>query len=390
MCYSIWDYGTLTQKERSTGITGRILLNGGFFFKYRIEVMKKRKTARIILSDGTTFEGFSFGTAGSTTGEVVFATGMVGYPEAFTDPSFKGQILVMTYPMVGNYGVPKGPFESKHIQIQGLIVQDYSFDYSHADATRSLDEWLKEEKVPGIYGIDTRALTNKLREHGVMLGQIVIEGKQPVKEIEDPNERNLVAEVSIKRASTTGKGKKKIVLVDCGMKENILRCLVKRGVEVKRVPWNYDYNNEEWDGLFISNGPGDPMMAKETIEHLRVAMEGKKPIFGICLGSQLMGLAAGAKTYKLKYGHRSQNQPCIEVGTERCYLTTQNHGFAVRESTIPSGWKLWFKNANDGSVEGIKHSKMPFWSVQFHPEATPGPEDTEFLFDRYIDLVKKS
>lgn len=351
--------------------------------------MNRDKRARIILSDGTTFDGFSFGSGSSTTGEVVFATGMVGYPESFTDPSFRGQILVMTYPMVGNYGVGKGPFESHSVQIQGLVVQDYSADYSHAEAVQSLGDWLKKEKVPGIFGVDTRALTKKLREHGVMLGQIVVEGDSPVQTIEDPNLRNLVAEVSILRAVTKGKGKRKIIAVDCGMKENIMRSLLARGVVVKRVPWNYNYNNEKWDGLFLSNGPGDPMMAKETIEHLRTAMEGSKPIFGICLGSQLMGLAAGAKTYKLKYGHRSQNQPCIEVGTDRCYLTTQNHGFAVKESTVPNGWKLWFVNANDGTVEGIRHTKKPFFSVQFHPEATPGPEDTDFLFDRFIDIVKK-
>lgn len=350
----------------------------------------EKTPAKLILTDGTTYEGFSFGAPVSTDGEVVFATGMVGYPEAMTDPSFKGQVLVMTYPMIGNYGVAKGPFESERIQVQALIVQDYSFNYSHSGATRSLDEWLKEYNVPGIYGIDTRAVTKRLRENGVMLGQIVYGNEQPSKTIEDPNKRNLVAEVSIPEPVTEGKGKKKIIAIDCGMKNNIMRSLVARDVEVKRVPWDYNYLNEDWDGLFISNGPGDPKMAKATIKYLRKALKGDKPIFGICLGSQIMALAAGAKTYKLKYGHRSQNQPCIEVGTNRCYLTTQNHGFAVREKTIPRQWKLWFQNANDGSVEGIKHESKPFMSVQFHPEATPGPEDTEFLFDIFIDQVKKS
>jgi carbamoyl-phosphate synthase small subunit len=350
----------------------------------------ERITAQLILTDGTTYDGYAFGAPVSTDGEVVFATGMVGYPEAMTDPSFKGQILCMTYPMIGNYGVEAGPFESDRIQVQALIVQDYSFEYSHSNATRSLDDWLKEYNVPGIYGIDTRAVTKRLREEGVMLGQVVYGKEKPVKTIDDPNKRNLVGEVSIHEPVTVGTGKKKIIAVDCGMKENIVRSLAARGVEVKRVPWDYNYHNEEWDGLFISNGPGDPKMAKATVKHLKKALKGTKPVFGICLGSQLMGLAAGAKTYKLKYGHRSQNQPCIEVGTNRCYLTTQNHGFAIKEKSIPRQWKTWFVNANDGSVEGIRHRKKPFMSVQFHPEATPGPEDADYLFDVFIDMVHKA
>ncbi len=350
----------------------------------------KRIKAKLVLSDGTTYEGYSFGHAKGTSGEVVFATGMVGYPEAFTDPSFTGQILCMTYPLIGNYGISKGPFESDGPKIQGLLVQDYSFEYSHEGAVESLHDWLKREKVPAIFGVDTRAITKKLRDHGVMLGQIVVEGQKPLIDLEDPNERNLVAEVSVKRVSTKNKGKKfKVIAVDCGMKENIMTSLAARDIEVKRVPWNYDYTKEEYDGVFISNGPGDPMMATDTIEYLKVALSQNKPIFGICLGSQIMALAAGAKTYKLKYGHRSQNQPCWEVGTKRCYLTTQNHGYAVRKSSIPAGWELWFENANDESVEGIKHKTKPFMSVQFHPEATPGPEDTEFLFDRFVELVHK-
>jgi len=352
--------------------------------------MHKRTPAKIILSDGTVFTGFSFGAPHSTTGEVVFATGMVGYPEAFTDPSFRGQIVVLTYPLIGNYGVSNGPFESDRVHIQGLVVQEYSEEYSHHTATKSLEEWLIASNVPAITGVDTRALTKKLREHGVMLGQIVIGNEKPVKKIEDPNERNLVAEVSITEPQISGEGSKTIIAVDTGMKENILRCLVKRGVVVKRVPWNYNYLNEDYDGVFLSNGPGDPVMAKETIQYLREALKKDKPVFGICLGSQLMALAAGAKTYKLAYGHRSQNQPCTQEGTERCYLTTQNHGFAVKADSLPKGWKVWFTNANDGTVEGIRHTSKPFFSVQFHPEATPGPEDTEWLFDQFIDEVKRS
>ncbi|MFH1426709.1 MAG: glutamine-hydrolyzing carbamoyl-phosphate synthase small subunit [Candidatus Kerfeldbacteria bacterium] len=351
--------------------------------------MNNRIRAALVLEDGTRFEGYSFGSATNTQGEIVFGTGMVGYPEAFTDPSFKDQILVMTYPIVGNYGVSKGPFESDGVKIQGLIVQYYSDDYSHAGAIKSLHEWLDESSVPAIYGIDTRAVTKKLREHGVMLGQIVVGSSRGKKYIADPNERNLVAEVSPARSITYGSGKKKVIAVDCGMKLSILRKLTERGVTVKRVPWDYDFTNEDWDGLFISNGPGDPQMADATIAHLKTVLHSPKPIFGICLGSQILGLAAGAKTYKLKYGHRSQNQPCVDRMSGRCYLTTQNHGFAVRESTMPKWWHVWFTNANDGTVEGIRHASKPHFSVQFHPEANPGPEDTEYLFDDFISLVKK-
>lgn len=349
----------------------------------------KRVTAQLILEDGTTYSGYSFGALAGTTGEVVFATGMVGYPEALTDPSFKGQILNLTYPLVGNYGVPEGPFESNTIQVQGLIVQDYSEEYSHSEAVQSLGEWLAKHDIPAIYGIDTRAVTKKLREHGVMLGQIVIGGEKPKRKIEDPNERNLAAEVSVTEPQEYGSGDKTIIAVDCGMKESILDNLIARGVKVKRVPWDYDYTNEEWDGLFISNGPGDPKKAKATIKYMKKALETKKPIFGICLGSQIMALAAGAKTYKMKYGHRSQNQPCVSEEDGRCYLTTQNHGFAVKEDSIPTGWKLSWKNANDNTVEGIAHTRKPHFSVQFHPESTPGPEDTTFLFDTFIDLVNE-
>lgn len=359
----------------------------------------KQLRASLHLEDGTVFEGRSFGAPVSSQGEVVFNTGMVGYPEAFTDPSYRGQVLTMTYPMVGSYGVPAGPFESGEVQISGLLVQQYVDEHSHAEAVQSLGEWLAEAGVPAITGIDTRALTKKLREKGVMLGQIVIEGEQPVPkgELQDPNARNLSAEVSVNQPIILGEDpnpavnakKKTIIAVDCGMKESIVDHLVARDVIVKRVPWDYNFLNEKWDGLFLSNGPGDPTMVKETIAHVREALKTNKPIFGICLGSQIMALASGAKTYKLKYGHRSQNQPCIDLETQRCYLTTQNHGFAVDETTLKKDWKVWYRNANDNCVEGIKHKKKPHFSVQYHPEATPGPEDSTFLFDTFIDLVKK-
>ncbi|RJQ33905.1 carbamoyl-phosphate synthase (glutamine-hydrolyzing) small subunit, partial [Candidatus Parcubacteria bacterium] len=283
---------------------------------------------KLILKDGTKFEGKSFGAKKDIAGEVVFNTGMVGYVETLTDPSYAGQILVCTYPLIGNYGVPeKRLFESEKIQVAGLVVSEYSENYSHESAKQSLGEWLKKSGVPAITGVDTRALTKKLREHGVMLGQLVHSGTG--KKFVDPNKENLVARVSVKKKKVYGKGRPRIIAIDCGMKENIVRSLVSRGATVIRVPWDYNFTKEKYDGLFISNGPGDPVMCSKTIEHIKKAFEIGKPILGICLGNQLLALAAGTRTYKLKYGHRSQNQPCLESGTKRCYITSQNHGYAV-------------------------------------------------------------
>jgi carbamoyl-phosphate synthase small subunit len=359
-----------------------------------IRLNKSGKKAKLILKDGSVFEGKSFGAKTCTAGEVVFNTGMVGYPESMTDPSYDGQILVLTYPLVGNYGIPAREyenellkfFESDKIRIKGLIISDYSHDYNHWNADSSLSDWMKDEDIPGIYGVDTRALTKKLRTKGTMLGKLVQEGKSV--DYYDPNKYNLVENVSIDKPEIYGKGKTRIVVVDCGCKYNILRSFIKRNVKVIRVPWNYDFNKKKYDGLFISNGPGDPKMAKETIENIRVALDMEKPTFGICLGNQLLALAAGGDTYKLKFGHRSQNQPCIELGTKRCYITSQNHGFAVNTKKLPVGWEPWFVNANDNTNEGVIHKRKPFFSVQFHPEATPGPVDTGFLFDRFIEKVK--
>lgn len=352
-------------------------------------------TAKLVLEDGSVFYGESFGGQSSVAGEVVFNTGMVGYPEAFTDPSYKGQILVLTYPLIGNYGVPGSEkdelgllknFESEKIQISGLIIADYSKEFSHFTAVRSLADWLKESKIPAITGIDTRALTKKLREKGVMLGKLIISDDVC---FEDPNKWNLVEEVSTEeRIVYNEKGKKRIVLIDCGVKNNIIRSLVARGFCVIRVPWDYDFSKEKFDGLFISNGPGDPKMCAATIKNIAATMEKGIPVFGICLGNQLLALAAGGDTYKLKYGHRSQNQPCTDQQTKRCYITTQNHGFAVDMKKMPSDWKEWFRNENDCTNEGIMHNSKPFMSCQFHPEATPGPVDTEFLFDKFWEMIK--
>jgi carbamoyl-phosphate synthase small subunit len=351
------------------------------------------RKSQLLLEDGSVFEGCAFGFPKAVAGEVVFNTGMVGYPEALTDPSYRGQILVLTYPLMGNYGVP-GPchnnslevvFESNRIQIAGLVVSEVSLHHNHWNATKSLAQWLYEQGVPALSGIDTRALTKRLREKGSLLGKILV-GKEEV-EFHDPNRKNLVSLVSVQEPIVYPGGKIRVVVVDCGCKNSIIRNLLARGATVIRIPWGYDFLDEEFAAVLISNGPGDPKMCLETIVHVRRAMEKDYPIFGVCLGHQILALAAGADTYKLKFGHRSQNQPCTELGTKRCYITAQNHGYAVDARTLPQGWDPWFINANDGSNEGIRHRSRPFMSVQFHPEAAPGPVDTNFLFDEFLRML---
>lgn len=352
------------------------------------------KNIKLIMEDGSEYEGYSFGYKGAAAGEVVFNTAMTGYPESLTDPSYKGQILVLTYPLIGNYGVPEyalenglaKDFESERVHISGLVISDYSFKYNHRNAVKSLGEWLKENKIPGIYGIDTRAVTKKLREKGSALGKIIFSGEEI--DFYNPNKENLVSLVSCREKMVYGDGALKIVLVDCGVKNNIIRYLLKFDTTIIRVPWDYDFTNEDYDGLFISNGPGDPQMCSETIGNLKSAMNIDKPIFGICLGNQLMAIASGADTYKLKYGHRSHNQPALEVGTNRAYITSQNHGFAIKDGTLTEGWEPMFINLNDNSNEGIRHIEKPYFSAQFHPEASGGPTDTEFLFHKFIEMVR--
>lgn len=356
------------------------------------------RNVTLILDDGSRFQGKSFGFEKSVAGEVVFNTAMTGYPESLTDPSYAGQLMVLTYPLVGNYGVP--PFivaptgladymESDKIHAEAIIVADYSDEYSHWNAVESLADWLKREQIPGITGVDTRELTKVLREHGVMMGKLVFDEDNG--EIPDAAYTgvNYVDKVSCKNVIRYNEGAgKKIVLVDCGVKTNILRCLLKRQVEIIRVPWNYDFTSLAYDGLFISNGPGDPDTCEEAVLNIRKAMAvSDKPIFGICMGNQLLAKAGGASIYKLKYGHRSHNQPVRMVGTDRCYITSQNHGYAVDNHTLGEDWEPLFVNMNDGSNEGIRHKTKPWFSAQFHPEAASGPTDTEFLFDEFVNLL---
>lgn len=355
--------------------------------------MPKTIKATLILGNGMEFTGHSFGFEGPVAGEVVFNTAMTGYPESLTDPSYKGQILVSTFPLIGNYGVPgtgeengiaRG-FESDSIHISALVISDYSGQYSHWNAEQSLGDWLKEHKVPAITGIDTRQLTKVIREHGCMLGKIVVDGQECP--WYDPNEDNLVARVTTPEKQIYGNGRNRIMLVDCGVKFNIIRSLLEYDTTVIRVPYDYDFLSEEYDGLFITNGPGDPAMCKPTIRNLEKAIGQDIPVFGICLGSQLLGLASGAPTYKLKYGHRSHNQPVIQYGTNRCFITSQNHGFAVDQSKLKADWEVYFTNLNDGTCEGIRHREKPIFSTQFHPEASGGPTDTAFLFEHFMALI---
>lgn len=360
---------------RQAGTLGNRSERGDFF---------KTQPAQLRLEDGKLFQGFSpewqkynYG------GEVVFNTGMTGYVESLTDPSYSGQILVFTYPLIGNYGVDLRSRESNKIQVAGVIVSEAAAHWSHAGADRSMLGWLESESIPILTGVDTRSLTKHLRVRGTMLGVIGGSKLSGQKKLVAPAGR-FILENPI---SYNPEKAKTIILVDCGAKENIVRSLAKLPLHIKRVSDDYDYTADDYEGVVLSNGPGDPTDYTKTIEITRRALKRGKPVFGICLGNQIMALAAGAKTYKLKYGHRGHNQPCIETGTQRCYITSQNHGYAIDEKSLPKDWSVSFRNLNDNSVEGIEHAKKPFFSVQFHPEACPGPTDTAWLFERFHKTI---
>ncbi|WP_185877674.1 glutamine-hydrolyzing carbamoyl-phosphate synthase small subunit [Blattabacterium cuenoti] len=355
----------------------------------------------LILEDGTKYDAIHFGYPKSSSGEVVFNTAMTGYTESITDPSYKGQILIYTYPMIGNYGVPPNLFinkknipiskfyESNQIHVSGLIVSYYSNAPYHWNMDQSLSNWLYNNEIPGLYNLDTRSIVKKLRKNGgPVLGKVLIENDNI--SFYDPNKDNLSDKVSIKKKLIYGKGKYKILLVDFGLKNNILRCLLRRNCTIVRVPWNYNFTNEKYDGLLLSNGPGNPSIYKKPIEYIRVAMKKNNPIFGICLGNQLLGIAAGGSTYKLRHAHRGHNQPVVSINTGKNFITSQNHGYVLdSDNLLSKEWKIFFENLNDGTCEGIIHNSKPFFSVQFHPEASGGPTDTDFLFDLFIDLIKK-
>ena len=350
---------------------------------------------KIVLEDGSEFCGQSFGYQGSVAGEVVFDTAMSGYPESLADPSYRGQILVMTYPLAGNYGVPQDErengipkfFESDSIQVAALAAIDYAHDYSHWRADKSLDEWMKECRVPGIYGIDARALTKRLREKGSMNGKIIYKNQ----DVPTYNscEVNLVEMVSCRDKIVYGNGSRRVLLIDCGVRYNIIRSLLSADATVVRIPWNYDFSVEKYDGIVISNGPGDPKKCAATIKNVAKTLKGNKPVMGICLGGQIMGLAAGADTFKLKHGHHGRNQPVMKAGSDTTFITAQNHSFAVDTKTLPEGWEPFYVNLNDGTNEGFRHKSKPFFSTQFHPEPSGEAPDKEELFSAFINSMSR-
>lgn len=369
-------------------------------------VRSPEKDAFLHLEDGSIFPGSPFGADTDSLGEVVFTTGMVGYCESMTDPSFAGQILVFTYPMIGNYGVgsysdldgfglPRS-FESLSIKVRGVVVQEACSVPSHWASRRTLDQWMKSEGIPGIQGVDTRALVTKLREAGVMLGVITRSGPEEAREALRRAERydslDLVREVTVKDPLVHGSGGRRVVVLDCGVKHGIVRNMMARGYQVVRLPYDSSYSSvmkHEPDGVVVSNGPGDPRLCTITSKCTEALVDSDVPVLGICLGEQVLGMALGAKTLKLKYGHRGQNKPCVDLLTGRGYVTSQNHGYTLDHSSLKgTGLRPWFVNSDDLTIEGVVHESKPCMAVQFHPEATPGPYDTQFVFDRFVDTME--
>lgn len=349
--------------------------------------MNRYKPATLHLENGKELYGFSFGNDQAVSGEVVFSTAMVGYPESLTDPANFDKIVVFTVPMVGNYGVSP-EYQSEKIYAKAVVVSDYSAHYSHWSADKSLGEWLKEQKIPALFGVDTRELSRVIRDNGPLRGAITPEGfAKPL--FGEEKVKNLVKEVSCSEVIHYGSGDKRVVVVDCGVKQSTIKELLKRAVEVVRVPWNYNFNEIECDGILISSGPGDPNEVVETVENLRVALnrERAKALFGIGLGGELIAIATGAKCYKLNFGHRGDNQPVRLVGSDSCYITSQNHGYAIDSNSLNKEWTPLFMNMNDNSLEGIKHLSKPFFTAEFIPLSSGGPTETSFLFDNFVDLL---
>ena len=353
--------------------------------------------AELRFDNGIIFKGHAFGYKKSVAGEIVFNTGMVGYTETLSDPSYTGQILVLTYPLAGNYGVPSGDnendFESPAIQVAGLVVSSHCETPSHYQNMKTLDEWLVEHKIPAIFGVDTRQITKHLREFGTIKGSISTATLPAIPHYLSPSEQFKVKNQHVQHVQTFRCGMKKsplVILVDCGEKASITTSLLARGMDVLKVPYNHPLQSIECSGILLSNGPGDPGQWTTVIEQVKIALRKNTPILGICLGHQILAIAAGASTSKMKFGHRSQNQPCLEVNTNnpRFLLTSQNHGYQIEEKSLPANWAVWFSNVNDGSVEAIKHRTKPFSGVQFHPESSPGPQDAEWIFDEFAIEVK--
>ncbi|KAG6029975.1 Amino-acid acetyltransferase, mitochondrial [Claviceps sp. Clav32 group G5] len=376
------------------------------FNSSRVTAPAESLPATLTIRDGPVFNGKAFGANTNVSGEAVFTTSLVGYNESLSDPSYRGQILVFTQPLIGNYGVPSSTqrdeynllkyFESPHLQCAGVVVSDVALQYSHWTAVESLGQWCAREGVPAISGVDTREIVTYLREQGSSLARISVGDEYDADEDEgyiDPGQINLVKRVSTKAPFVVESpgANLHVALIDCGVKENIIRSLVSRGASVTVFPYNYPIHKvaDYYDGVFISNGPGDPTHCQETVYNLASLMESSSiPIMGICLGHQLLALAVGARTIKLKYGNRAHNIPALDLTTGQCHITSQNHGYAIDASTLPSDFKEYFVNLNDGSNEGMMHKTRPIFSTQFHPEAKGGPMDSSYLFDKYLDNVR--
>ncbi|MFB3152034.1 MAG: glutamine-hydrolyzing carbamoyl-phosphate synthase small subunit [Nitrosopumilaceae archaeon] len=370
-----------------------------------------KKFGKLILDDGTVLDGIGFGYSTVVFGEIVFNTGMVGYPETLTDPSYSGQILTLTYPLIGNYGVPdpaikdddgiSSYFESDKIQVRGLVIHELSMIASHWNLSMTLDEWLYKEKISGISGIDTRELTKKLRTSGVMMAALAVSDteideakvKKQLSLAQNYTTEKFMDAVSTKDEQVFGKDKKTVVVIDTGVKNAILRNIREIGYKVVKVPWNSSIEkilSYKPKGVVVSNGPGDPQNCPDTINTAKSLIEKNIPTLGICLGAQILGLAGGADTYKLKYGHRGQNKPCVNLENDQVYVTSQNHGYCISPDTLKnSEFNLWFSNTDDKTVEGIKHKKQKCIAVQFHPEASPGPYDCKFVFEELKNLMEE-